>query len=319
MGSEHMSAMETSSLPVPPVSLPDGPPSPPPSNTTPRSGKEAATITDAPVGESDAKRASNKPARKFSQLWSGDEQVTLARVYGEGDALCASASGPHRCMRRQDRLEWISNRMREAGYRRNGEDCRKKWASLMDKAKEINDKCGRSGDESYWEMMAEKRRELGVHPAFDKVLWDAMGWALRKLSVTCEHTLASDNMQSQTEDVTSSGSGGRGKSARDASDGSDSGTKSKRARSRESLGNDDSPQSLSVAMRESTKAYCHGLEQAACTMVSATTKGAEIVGGPIGEMAGKIGAVADAMVGGNEVLAQLVGVLAARSQGSRQV
>ncbi|GBG81073.1 hypothetical protein CBR_g31630 [Chara braunii] len=235
--------MEASSLPLPPVSLPDGPPSPPPSNTAPRSGEEPSTTTDAPAGESDARRATNKPPQKSSQLWSADEQVALARVYGEDDALCASASGPHRCMRRQDRLEWISNRMRAEGYRRNGEDCRKKWASLMEKAKEINDKCGRSSGESYWEMTTEKSRELGVHPAFDKVLSDAMGWALRKLSVTCDHTLASDNMQSPTDNVismrgragegASSGGGGRGKTARDASEKSDSRTKSKRGRTRE--------------------------------------------------------------------------------------
>ncbi|GBG87177.1 hypothetical protein CBR_g44912 [Chara braunii] len=119
----------------------------------------------------------------------------------------------------------------------------------------------------------------------------------------------------------SSGSAERGKTARDASEGSNSGTRAKRSAScrlRERDGTDESTQTLSIAMRESTTTYCQGLEQATCTLASASSKGAEIVGGRIGEMVGKIGVVADAMVGGNAVLAQLVRVLAARTQGSRR-
>ncbi|GBG86628.1 hypothetical protein CBR_g41691 [Chara braunii] len=156
-----------------------------------------------------------------------------------------------------------------------------------------------------------------------------MAWHMNRPSMTCNNTLASDNMQSSADDVASGRNGGGEGSAgaiggkrnvRDPSDGSDGGTKTRRTGSGKVRGNgdDESSSLVSKAMEESTRAYCDGLQQAALTLAKASTKGAEIVGVRIGEMAGKIGAVADAMVGSNDVLSQLVGVLAGRRQGTRR-
>ncbi|GBG68242.1 hypothetical protein CBR_g2793 [Chara braunii] len=164
-------------------------------------------VTEGGGQDAGGGKAPAKSARKASQPWAPDEQIALVRLFGKDDALCACASGPHRCMKRQDQLEWISKCMKAEGYRRSAEDCRKKWASLLEKVKEINDKCGRSGGESYWDMAKEKRREAGVHPVFNKALWDAMEWNMKKPSMTCDNTLASDSMQSTNEDVRAGGSG----------------------------------------------------------------------------------------------------------------
>ncbi|GBG69937.1 hypothetical protein CBR_g4763 [Chara braunii] len=231
--------MEMSSTPVPPMSISNAPSSPPTFPTASRSEEEPSTITDGPACEADAGKTPNKPSKKASRPWFPNEQVALARLFGEDDALCASASGPHKCMERQDQLEWISKKMREEGYKRSSEDGRKKLTSLMKKVKEINDKCGRSGGESYWEMTKEKRREASVYPAFDKVLWDAMAWVMTKPSMTYDNTLSSDNMHLPNDDLASGRTGGgegsssggakRGRTARDALEGSNSDMRAKRS------------------------------------------------------------------------------------------
>ncbi|GBG85413.1 hypothetical protein CBR_g40055 [Chara braunii] len=134
--------------------------------------------------------------------WSLEERMRLAKICGEDDALIADANGPHRHMTRGRRYEWISERMRDVGYNRTPEDCRKKWTKMKDTMNLISNKCDRSGQAGYYNMTADERREKGVPLTFERSLWDAMEWWRVKVSFKCNHTLALEEM-----DVPESGGG----------------------------------------------------------------------------------------------------------------
>ncbi|GBG81298.1 hypothetical protein CBR_g31973 [Chara braunii] len=81
--------------------------------------------------------------------------------------------------------------------------------------------------------------------------------------------------------------------------------------------------SIAEAMHVSTRTYCEGLDKAldraAGVLTKASTEGANVVAGRIGDMATQIGEVAAAMHKGNAVLQLVVGVMARRgsSDGGR--
>ncbi|GBG76079.1 hypothetical protein CBR_g21319 [Chara braunii] len=83
------------------------------------------------------------PAQKKVQR-SLEECLALVRIQREDDALMADASSVHKLKKHGERREWIARRMRDEGWNRSAEDCRKKWFALGQKLKVLADKDGDS-------------------------------------------------------------------------------------------------------------------------------------------------------------------------------
>ncbi|GBG69687.1 hypothetical protein CBR_g4517 [Chara braunii] len=94
--------------------------------------------------------------------------------------------------RRYDR---IADRMKEEGYVRTGEDCRKKWAELHKKVREIRDACEGSGKKSYWDLTTDEGKKLNISQTFERPLWDAMEWYRLKAIFTMDNTMASEDLR----------------------------------------------------------------------------------------------------------------------------
>ncbi|GBG62809.1 hypothetical protein CBR_g32392 [Chara braunii] len=220
--------------------------------------------------------------------------------------MMADAEGAQACMTRSKRWEWVAGRLGDIGYSRTAEDCKKKWAELVKKVREIRDACEGSGKQAYWDTTTEQRRRLGVSLTFERQMWDAMEWYRLKKSVTCDDTLASEDLRGG-----GSPSGGEAGSEGGGTDASDTATKTRRTSSGKARGG-DSPTSMygmASVMEESTRALCEGLDKTASTLARASTDGSRMV-------ATEIGVVVGAMRQGNAVLEMLVGVMAARGAGS---
>ncbi|GBG90610.1 hypothetical protein CBR_g50954 [Chara braunii] len=232
----------------------------------------------------------------------------------EDDALMADASSVHKLKKHGERREWIARRMRDEGWNRSAEDCRKKWFALGQKLKVLADKVGRSGKPGYFDMIVEEREAEGLYANFDRRLWAEMDWILQKPSGTCDNTLYSDSLNAKDWDNSARGSSDRGGSDQERSDGNASAGKTRRTFSGR-VNDGDGPSSMSgmsVALAESTRVYVDGLDRAATMIAEAQTAGATMVAGRLGDMATQIGAVAIAMIEGNAVLQLLVGVMASR-------
>ncbi|GBG84598.1 hypothetical protein CBR_g38881 [Chara braunii] len=256
------------------------------------------------------------PAQKKVK-WSLEECLALARIQREDDALMADASSVHKLKKHGEKREWIARRMRDEGWNRSAEDCRKKWFTLGQKLKVLADKVGRSGKPGYFDMTVEERGAEGLYANFDRRLGAEMDWILQKPSGTCDNTLNSDSLNAKDGDNSARGSSDRGGSDRERSDVNVSAGKTRRTSSGR-VNDGDGPSSMSgmsVALAESTRVYVDGLDRVAATIAEAQTAGATMVAGRLGDMATKIGAVATAMTEGNVVLQLLVGVMA--SQGPR--
>ncbi|GBG72665.1 hypothetical protein CBR_g12237 [Chara braunii] len=280
---------------------------------TPSQERAPTNIMPPSSGQHRKAPTPSAPPKKNSP-WTLEERVKLATVAAEDDALMADAEGPQRHMTRCRRWQRTADPMREEGYSRTGEDCRKKWAELVKKVREIRDACEGSGQQSYFDLTTDERRKKGVSLTFEKQLWDAMEWYRLKASVKCDNTLASEDLRGGGS-VPGSEGGSEG-GGTDVSDGSAKTrrTSSGKARGRESAAN---VHWVASAMEDSTRAVC---DRAAGTLARATTEGASMMGARMGEMATGIGAVARAMQQGNVVLEMLVGVKAGRgSQRGRGV
>ncbi|GBG67872.1 hypothetical protein CBR_g991 [Chara braunii] len=135
------------------------------------------------------------PAKRRTRPWPLEERLNLARFMKEDDAMMTIASGGLKHARRSVRNEWVSRKMREAGWIRSAEDCRKKRSDLMGKMKDILHKCNAPGKPSYWDMSVEDRKKEGIPTMFEQPLWEEMEWAHRKPFVICDNTMASSNCQ----------------------------------------------------------------------------------------------------------------------------
>ncbi|GBG84083.1 hypothetical protein CBR_g37958 [Chara braunii] len=152
--------------------------------------------------------------KKQNLAWMLEERIWLAKMMGEDDALMADANGQHRFMKRKERYALVADRMASGSFpQRTTEDCRKKWTSMLTKAKLILDKCeNASGLPSYWDTDLEKQKELQVPLAFENPLWDAMQWKLNRPSMTCDQTLGSGDPAGAGVGTPPSGRSGSGKS-----------------------------------------------------------------------------------------------------------
>ncbi|GBG84150.1 hypothetical protein CBR_g38124 [Chara braunii] len=224
-------------------------------------------------------------------------------------------SARHKCMKKGERQEWVSECMKEEGMMRSAKKCRKKWFNLGQKLKLLVDKVGRSGHESYWDMTEEEREAEGLYTTFDQRLWQAMEWVLQRPSEKCDEAMNSDTMGGAEAEGTGGGSGEQAGSDKGGSDTPGSRSKFRRTNgSRVHVGDDPSfVSSVGAAMVVSTHVYVDHLDRPAATIAQANKEGATIVTGSIGEMATQIGAVASAMGEGNIVLQLLVGVMGARN------
>ncbi|GBG75957.1 hypothetical protein CBR_g21199 [Chara braunii] len=162
-----------------------------------------------------ARRAPRAEGGKKNNPWTLEERIALARNCAEDYALMADTNGVHKHKTRAKRYEWIADRLKEEGYNRTAEDCRKKWTKLKEIVSQIRDKCYRSGEAGYFNMTTEQRREKDVCTTFEEPLWDAMEWWRLKKSYTCDATLAS-------EDLAGGGGSGSGRSG-GGSDGGEGG------------------------------------------------------------------------------------------------
>ncbi|GBG63788.1 hypothetical protein CBR_g39333 [Chara braunii] len=117
-------------------------------------------------------------------------------MMGEDDPLMADANGQHQFMKKKERYAWVADPMASGGYpQRTVEDCRKKWTTMLSKAKLILDKCkDASGLPLYWDTDLEKQKELKEPLAFEKPLSDAMQWKVNRPSMTCDQTLSSEDL-----------------------------------------------------------------------------------------------------------------------------
>ncbi|GBG80267.1 hypothetical protein CBR_g30633 [Chara braunii] len=275
-------------------------------------GGEGRTTASQGMGGGGEKRKAPKPSPqpKKNSIWTLEERVLLAKVSSEDDALMADAEGAHCNMTKSRRYDWIADRMKEEGYTRSGEDCRKKWVELTKKVKEIRDACDRSGKPTYWGFTTKERKKLGINMTFERALWDAMEWYRTKAAFSMDNTMAS-------KDVKGGGctAGNDGWSEGIGTDASDSATKTRRTSSGKSRGGDPAPSSpgLVTTMEESTRSVCDGLDRVASTLARASAEGAAMLAARIGDVATEIGHVAGAMQQGNSALEMLVGVMAGRA------
>ncbi|GBG71987.1 hypothetical protein CBR_g10926 [Chara braunii] len=264
-------------------------------------GGQETNNNPTPVNE--GVRKGQTPAKKIVP-WTLEECLALAKWQREDDAMMADASVRHKCMKKGERQEWVSERMKEEGMMRSAEDCRKKRFNLGQKLKLLVDKVGRSDHQSYWDMTEEEREAEGLYATFDQRLWQAMKWVLQRPSGTCDEAMNSDTMGGVEAEGTGGGSGEQAGSDRGGSDTPGSRSKFRRTSdSRVHVGDDPSSVSfVGVAMAESTRVYVDGLDRVATTIAQVSKEGATIIAGSIGEMATQIGAVASAMGEGNAVL-----------------
>ncbi|GBG84252.1 hypothetical protein CBR_g38223 [Chara braunii] len=135
----------------------------------PESGSEVDTGDDATQPE-----GGDVSGRRRTRPWLLEERLDLARFMKEDDAMMMMASGRLKHARRSVRNEWVSKKMKAAGWIRSAEDCRKKWCDLM---KDILQKCKASGKPSYWEMSDEDRKRERILTTFEQPLWEKMEWA----------------------------------------------------------------------------------------------------------------------------------------------
>ncbi|GBG85350.1 hypothetical protein CBR_g39993 [Chara braunii] len=136
------------------------------------------------------KRAPRVEGGKKNNPWTLEEQIALARISVEENALMADANGVHKQKTRAKRYEWIANRLKDEGYNRTAEDCRKKWTKLKEIVSHIGDKCYMFGEAGYFNMTTEQRMDKDVCTTFEEPLWDAMEWWRLKKAYTCDTTLA---------------------------------------------------------------------------------------------------------------------------------
>ncbi|GBG66063.1 hypothetical protein CBR_g55406 [Chara braunii] len=257
-------------------------------------GGQESNDNQAPVNE--GMRKGKTPAKKIVP-WTLEECLALAKWQREDNTIKADVSVRHKCMKKGERQEWVSERMKEEGMMRSAEDNRKIWFNLGQKLKLLVDKVGRSGHQSYWDMTKEEREAEGLYATFDQRLWQAMECVLQRPSGTCDEAMNSDTMGGGEARGTGGGSGEQARSDRGGSD-----TRGSRSKFRRTSGNrvhvGDDPSSVSsvgAAMAESTRVYVDGLDRAATTIAQANKEGATIVARSIGKMTNQIGAVASAM------------------------
>ncbi|GBG79337.1 hypothetical protein CBR_g29487 [Chara braunii] len=242
-------------------------------------------------------------APKKNTLWTLEERVLLAKISGEDDALMGDAEGAHSLMTKGRRYDWIADRMKDEGYARTGEDCRKKWAELQKKVREIRDACDGSGKQPYRDLTTEERKKLNIPMTFERPLWDAMEWYRLKVAFTM------DNYSAAGSEAGSEGGG---------TETSGGAPKTRRTNSGKVRGSDvgQGVTAMAAAMEDTSRTLCEGLDRAAGTLASATTEGAALMAARQGDMATEIGHVAGAMRQGNSVLELLVGVMAGRRGGA---
>ncbi|GBG82801.1 hypothetical protein CBR_g36332 [Chara braunii] len=209
-----------------------------------------------------------------------------------GEGRSAASPSAHQHMTRGRRYDWIVDRMKEEGYTRTWEDCRKKWAELTKKVKEIRDACDGSGKPTHWEITTEIKKKLGISMTFERPLWDAMEWFRTKAAFVMSNTMASEEFRpggcTTVNDADSEGTG---------TEASDSAAKVRRTSSGRRRGGDSTASSsgLVAAMEESTCSLCDGLDRAASTLARASSEGAAMVAARIGDVATEIGHVVGPM------------------------
>ncbi|GBG81346.1 hypothetical protein CBR_g32019 [Chara braunii] len=276
--------------------------------------------TNTVRGRQRARKAPPPATPKKHTPWSLEERMCLAKICGEDDALMTDANCPHRHMTRGRRYEWINDRMRDAGYNRTPEDCKKKWTKMKDTVNLISNKFDRSGQAGYYNVTADERREKGVPLGFERSLWDAMEWWRVKASFKCNHTLALEEMDVPESGGVNEEAGGPDRAGEAASEGGGTDASDHSAKTwRTSAGRvrgDGSPATavMRAIMEESTKALVDGLDKASGTLARATTEGASM----LSSRTQQIGVVARAMQEGNAVMASLVAVMASRCTSSQQ-
>ncbi|GBG93040.1 hypothetical protein CBR_g58374 [Chara braunii] len=270
------------------------------------------------------------PARRMasasghSGMWDGMPSPMGSSI-GGGSRQMTGDVGPYDTgrgthMTRGRRYEWISDGMRDAGYNRTPEDCRKKWTKMKDTMNLISKKCDRSGQAGYYNMIADERREKGVPLTFERSLWDAMEWWRVKASFKCNHTLASEEMDVPESGGVNEEAGGPDRAGEAASEGGGTDALDYSAKTRRTsagrVRGDGSPATagMRVIMEESTRAIVDGLDKASGTLARATTEGASMLSSRVGDIAQQIGVVAGAMQEGNVVMASLKAVMASRNQ-----
>ncbi|GBG63165.1 hypothetical protein CBR_g36934 [Chara braunii] len=259
-----------------------------------RGGRVAESGSDVDTGDDNARvDGGGAPAKRRTRPWPLEERLDLARFMKEDDAMMTMASGRLKHARRSVRNEWVSRKMREAGWIRSAEDCRKKWSELMGKMKDILHKCKASGKQSYWDMSVEDKKKEGIPTTFEQPLWEEM--KVMKAVFPSDKETPLGNGSSE----------GGGRSSATTEEDDRLRKKRRGATGRERVG--DRPPVLTVerALLDSSMAVNEGTEKAAGTLARASTKGAQL-------LATQVSAVASAIKEGNAVLQMLVGVMADR-------
>ncbi|GBG66504.1 hypothetical protein CBR_g63087 [Chara braunii] len=140
------------------------------SSTNPGGGAHGRT-TARPACGTRKKGGKSTTQPKKSNLWTLEEQIALARISGEDDALMADAEGAHQHMTRT----------------RSG-----------------------SGKPGYFDITTEERKTLGIPLTFEKPLWDAMKWYREKASFNCDNMMASEDLRGTRSRGSASEAGSEG-------------------------------------------------------------------------------------------------------------
>ncbi|GBG68023.1 hypothetical protein CBR_g1143 [Chara braunii] len=201
-------------------------------------------------------------APKKNTLWTLEERVLLAKISGEDDALMGDAEGAHSLMTKGRRYDWIADRMKDEGYARTGEDCRKKWAELQKKVREIRDACDGSGKQPYWDVTTEERKKLNILMTFERPLWDAMEWYRLKAAFTMDNTMASEDLRGM-----GSAAGSEAGFEGGGTETSGGAPKTRRTNSRKVRGSDvgQGVTAMAAAMEDMSRTLCEGPDRAART------------------------------------------------------
>ncbi|GBG88159.1 hypothetical protein CBR_g46647 [Chara braunii] len=198
-------------------------------------GKVRAPIAGG-CGDGDA-AARGKPR---SPYWNTNESLGLLRYLFEEDALQQKRKGRQKMRTKKEKYEGIIRKLVEKGFEaRTVDECECKFYTLLDNGKKIRDFHLRSGERIYWNMDRVSRRKEGLPVLFDKQLFEALQWKLRKTEGSCEGVMNSvlynEGGTRVVTDDEDTGGGSRSPSLR-RREGSDGAEGSKNARSEGSGG-----------------------------------------------------------------------------------
>eukprot|EP00249_Psilotum_nudum_P014038 c24630_g1_i2 orf=156-1160(+) len=134
---------------------------------------EMAPLSYMEVNQPPAKKAKNTRVRYPN--WEKHETIVLVKAYKrQMDEYNASANNKGRMGTIEQKWERISSLCAKDGVVRDDEQCRKRWQDLSKKYKKIKDWEESNGQESYWLISSNVRKDKNLPSSFDREIYDTI-------------------------------------------------------------------------------------------------------------------------------------------------